>query len=142
MDDMRKCKCGGSYISIYESMCSECAEKRRFEKAKKIKPKDYKYDIVYDPKSKEYYSFDELEEYYEENETPLPEYVYGCKHIDFSLDMYTIIENELEYKHYEGAFQDINNEEINRLQKFVDEWTKAQNIGSWEQDCNVVIILK
>ena len=65
MDDQRLCDCGKHYISIYAPMCDECREKQRFEEAEKIKPKDYKYDVMYDPKSEDCYMVDELEEHYE-----------------------------------------------------------------------------
>ena len=116
-------------------------KKERFEKAEKIKPKDYKYDIVYNQEDEEYYTFDELEEHYEEIEEPLPDYVYGCIPIRFGLDMHSIVENELQDNHYEDAFLDIDSEQLRKIQEIVDKWTEKQNITSWEQDCKTVILL-
>ena len=140
-EELKKCKCG-KQISSYRTICYECAEKIRFAKAKKIKAKDYKYDWVYDIETEEYFKIDELEEYYEENEKILPKYVYGCIPIKFSLDMYSIVENELQDNHYENAFLDINLEQLKKIQETVNEWTEFQNIVSWEQDNNLVILLE
>ena len=142
MDDQRLCDCGKHYISIYAPMCGECREKQRFEEAEKIKPKDYKYDVIYDPKSEDCYMLDELEEHYEEIEEPLPDYVYGCIPTRFGLDMHSIVENELQNNHYEGAFSDIDSKQLEKIQEIVDKWTEEQDITSWEQDCKTVILLE
>ena len=108
----------------------------------RIKEEDYKYDYVYDNNLERY--FDEIsvmKEYYKEHNMPLPKYVFGCYPIEFSLDMYNIVKNELEDNHYEDAFDHIDSESLNSLQKLVDNWTKEQGVVSYDIDYETVILI-
>lgn len=138
---INKCKCG-TEIPYYRTLCDECSEKENFKKAEKIKFKDYDYDIIFNQCTDEFCTIDEFYEYYEENDTKPPSYVYACIPIRFSLDMYDVVENELEQNHYEGAFDNINLDTLKDLQQVVSKWTEKQDITSWEQDYNTVILLE
>lgn len=117
-------------------------EMLRFEKAEKINIKDYKGNYIYDSQTEEYFGdIDELEEYYEAEGMVLPEYVYGCEAIKFSLDMYKIVEDELEDNHYEDAMSHIDMDSLKELQKTIDKWTESQGIVSYEKDYNLALLL-
>lgn len=138
---IKKCKCG-TEISVYRIMCDKCAEKFRFEKAKKISIRDYEYDFVYDSKTERYFEeIDILKEYYETKNIELPKYVYACFPIEFSLDMHAIVKDELLESHFEDAFDFVDKESLEELQKTVDTWTESQGIVSYERDWGTVILL-
>lgn len=136
-----KCKCGNKRLE-YRTLCDGCLEKSRFEKAKKINIKDYQDNFIYDINTERYFQdIDDLEEYYEDEEMELPDYVYGCVAIEFNLDMYGIVQDELLDNHFEDAYDFVDMDSLNNLQKIVDEWTKAQGIVSYEKDYNLAILL-
>lgn len=136
-----KCICGNERLE-YRTLCDECIEKNRFQKANKINIKNYQDNFIYDIKTEKYFQdIDDMEEYYEDEEMKLPDYVYGCIGIEFSLDMYGIVENELLDNHFEDAFDYVDMESLKKLQKIVDEWTKSQGIVSYEVDYNLAILL-
>ena len=137
---IKKCKCGAE-IESDSVWCDECLNKIIFDKADKIRFKDYKLDMIYDWKTGKYFNIDELYEHYEEHKLELPRYVYGYKAVKFKLDMYSFVENELEVKHYDGAFRDIDEASLNELQEIVDKWTDSQKIISYRQDHNMVVLL-
>lgn len=138
---LQNCPKCGNIMPYYRTLCTECSEKERFKKANKIQFKDYKYNIIYDQYCDEFFDIDEFYEHYEDNNSKLSNYVYACIPIRFNLDMYSVVENELEQNHYEGAFDNINLETLKDLQQMVNKWTEEQNITSWEQDGNTVIIV-
>lgn len=136
-----KCKCGKER-PYYMMICDECSEKLRFEKAKKINIEDYEGSFVYDIQTDEYFQdIDDLEEHYESENMELPDYVYGCEAIEFSLDMSSIVRNELNDNHFEGAEERIDVESLKSLQNIVDAWTSSQGITSYERDYSLVLLL-
>lgn len=137
-----KCSVCNKEIPHYRIKCYECLEKDNFAKAKKIKIEDYEGTFIYDYTSDEYYKdIDEFLDYCEREDVEPSKYVYGCKPINFILDMYRVVENELENNHYENAIDNIDKKSLESLQEMVDEWTKSQNIVSYEQDYQTIILL-
>lgn len=133
--------CGAERPS-YRYLCDECFEKTRFQKAKKINIEDYEQNFIYDIETDRYFQdIDDLEEYYEAENMELPDYVYGCIAIEFSLDMYSIVSDELNDNHFEDAIDCIDMKSLESLQKMVDEWTKSQGIRSYERDYSLALLL-
>lgn len=123
--------------------CKYCIEKELYEKAEKIALKDYQEDYLYDPNIEVYFpSIRELKDYYKDVNRELPKYIWGCYKLYLNLNMRDIVENELVDNHYENAFSEIREKSLNDLQCIVDLWTKAQNLVSYHQDTNIVVLLE
>lgn len=134
----RYCDCGKE-IDKYYTKCRICTERKRFKNANKVKLEDYKGEYLYDDPTNKYFSgIDELVEYYEDLGAKPPKYAYGCTATKFSLDISDIVQNELNDNHYEDAYDNVEDEES--LVKFVNEWTDKQNIVSYYQDTNTIVI--
>ena len=122
-----------------ERKCTECKEKDRFRKAKKVSLEDYEEEDIYDNIRDEYYPVDVLSETYE-SEQP-PKYVYGCEPIKLSLDMANIVENECDDNHFEDAFSCIDSGSIREIQDMVDIWCKKEGVTSYAIDWDTVVLL-
>lgn len=137
-----KCKyCGVDLPHFYMTICNECMEKNRFDRARKINVKDYNgavYEVITDSI---FESIDDMRECYESEGIDLPKYVYACETIKFGLDMTYIVEDELLNYHFEDAKDFIDYDTLEDLQKIVDEWTQQQNITTYEADFSTVVIL-
>lgn len=130
-------------IPYYKDICEKCWEKQNFEKAKKISWKDYKGSFVYDYLGEEYYDdIDSLLEHYEENNEEPPKYCYACSGKSYALDVYSVIENEIVdlCEDYEDVINDLV--DLDKLEKFVEEWNKKQKAMCYEYDLKTVIMLE
>lgn len=115
-----------------------CEEKKAeaFEKAPLL-PEDKESEFEYF--FSEYYSsnngyfsewdefFDDWYECHSENEIR-PEYVWVTESEEMHIDAHDIVESATENL-YEDAYDDVSNEEIKRLQAFLDDWTKTCGVS-------------
>lgn len=137
--EIKYCECGKE-ILIHRVRCDECAEKIRFDKAKKISWVEYVDKGIYDHNTEKYFEhIDDMEEHYEYEELEMPSYIYGCIKVPFTIDIENVVENECNDEHYEDAYQDLVN--IDELKKFVDNWCKNQKVVTYYQDSGTIILL-
>lgn len=138
----KTCKECGKEIPYWKEICCECRDKRLFDEAKKIHLEDYNGSYVYDYISEEYFSsIDDLIDFYYDKDEELPKYCYACTPISYSLDIYSVIENEIIdlYEDYEEVIASLI--DLDKLEDFVEEWNKKQINISYEQDQSTVILL-
>ena len=153
---VKKCKCGGDCERYYPK-CPDCLEldrinkeKDRFNKAEKIKAKDYEGWIYCENMgyNEGFCDIDEFFDYLEYDEnftdedgklTNLPEYVYACKEILFSApDVGSIVEWACEDK-WEDMSDHVGGEK--ELQLALDKFTEInKNLVSYEPDYTRAII--
>lgn len=73
--------------------------------------------------------FDEWLDEAKDKECPVrPEYVWITEPEEFSVDAHDICERATEDL-YEGAYEDISEEDFKRLQSFLDDWCKSSGVG-------------
>ena len=72
-----------------------------------------------------FYELDDLYEYCEEKNIPLPDYVYGTQTDMIHIDADSIVEQACEDLH-EDAYCSIDYKDIKDLQKMLDDWCKEQ----------------
>lgn len=135
----KHCECGKE-ILIHRARCDECAEKIRFDKAKKISWAEYIDGFIYDQNTEKYFEYiGDMEDYYGDEDLDMPSYIYACIKVPFAIDMEDVVENTCNYEHYEDAYQDID--KLDELKKFVDDWCKEQKVVTYYQDSSTVILL-
>ena len=141
-------ECGKELNSSYTSMCDDCRRKQwtemrlkeeqlHFQKAEKLtfgvdddKIKNFEYFYSEDyPYNEGYFAdfdvfFDELQDKGITKETG-PQYVWGTYEKMINIDVDWTIENACEDL-YEGAYDNISNEDFNELKQYVAEWCKKQ----------------
>ncbi|HZK28050.1 MAG TPA: hypothetical protein VFD00_11010 [Thermoclostridium sp.] len=112
-----------------------------FEKAEKLTTEQYDGSIYaegYGCQEGYFDSVDELIEYCEYEEIPVPDWVYCCKPITHTLDIDSAIERMLE-----DAFEDAGDclVDEDKLIDFVDEWNAKQTVTSYYPDYKRVVVL-
>lgn len=116
-------------------------EQRLTQKGIKITScEDYKIDCMYDEKSDNYFNdIESIEEYYEDNISNMPKYVYGCKFESVKLDTDWIIEQAIE-EHAEEIEDKLNgiDELIKAIDKFNDD---NKDVGSYYDDIMTIVKL-
>lgn len=146
------CGCEIPHNSYY-IVCDSCRSKReaakekeRFNKAKQYTFKDapessYQcmYSEVYGENEGYFFDLDELEEYCQENDIAMPEYVWGTKLTRISMDADSIIESACEKLHEDAEDQIDDREE---LQEMLNKWCEKQSgTDTYYVDYNVAILI-
>ena len=136
--------------SHYYVVCDECREKREEKKELDRYNKATKYTFESAPKESIEYVYNEKyphnEGYFDYDEGDDLEYdikyVYGTKRISPSYDAWDMVESMLE-ESYEDATDNVDNEELEKLQLAIDTFIKNHNgcLDHFEVDYNVVIDL-
>ena len=155
-------KCNGTGIGAYLGECgkmhettgafcykcfeikNEKEEQTLYEKAKKVKPENYKgyvvgmHDCIEDIE-------DFLEDYRDNFDEDYPEWVFGTR-VDYKLgfDLIDSIGNEINDCGYEDMIQDVNMDsgKLEKAQKLIDEWIEEEKSNtSYCEDTNVVVDL-
>ena len=141
-----KCRVCGCNVKYPSTLCTDCREKERYEKAKKIKYSEYKEDYVYDENKQNYYrDKEDLEETYyddayDEGQKPVyPDWCYGCTSFTFELNVESAIERESE-EMYED-FDEIDIVDLQELTDFMEVWNKKQTAKTYYPDYKTVILL-
>lgn len=114
-----------------------------FDKATKINAKDYTGWVVWQGHGDNdgyFKSVDAVIEYCADNEINGPKCVWACAPEHLHINAEAILEDALE-EHFEDAGDSITTTEVERLQTFLDEWTKAQGIVSWHEDRTRAVML-
>lgn len=123
-------------------------EQRRYEKATKYTfgscPKDsckmffsdtYGYDNGY------FDDLDSLEDYCNDNDIPVPEYIWGTTEKSLSMDAYDIVSNKLE-DWYEDAIDRIDDKCLQELQKAFDKFCDECGVGNcYDVDYRTCILI-
>lgn len=118
----------------------ECREKseqkeenKRYDKAIKCSfaecPDDRKtmmYSDFYGYNEGYFTNFDELIDYCESEDIPIPDYCWSTTQIDMSIDADSLIESACE-ELYEDAEEHISDEDRKELQDFLDKWCEKQS---------------
>lgn len=137
------CECGEK-IAYFMSM-SKCSKCNSLEGNKKILSNATEIQEwegpVYDDNSSRYYeNMEEFEDWrycLDDNES-VPEWLFPCEEIKFGrLDAHDVIESRLCEMHEDAECDDVEG-----LQKFLDEWCDKQSIASWEPDFSRKIKVK
>lgn len=146
------CGCEIPHNSYYV-VCDSCRSKReavkekeRFNKAKHYTFEDapessYQcmYSEVYGTNEGYFFDLDELEEYCQENDIEIPEYVWGTKLTKISMDADSIIESACEELHEDAEDQIDDREE---LQEILDKWCEKQSgTDTYYVDYSVAILI-
>lgn len=141
-----KCHVCGCDVNKPYIICSDCKEKERFEKAKKVKYNDYNVGCMWDEnKDKYFWEKEDLEEDYyndafDNGEEPVcPEWCYGCTVIPFKVDIDCAIERASEDMHDE--FENSMIVDLKELYEFVENWNKKQSAVTYYMDYNTVVLL-
>lgn len=154
----KKCKCCGKIIpaSSFGSLCKGCAirvieenDKKKFEAAIKVKLKDANpkrcvlmYSDTFEKNDGYFSDIEELEEYCEEHSIEMPKYVYGTTPYSISMNAEDIIEEACDNLH-EDAMSCITDNDIEELQKYLNEWCRNQTgTTTYEVDYSYAILLK
>jgi hypothetical protein len=121
-------------------------EEARRRSAHRIDEVEYTESYVYwkdGPGSDEgfYSSIGELIEECETFEVKPPEEVWACKPIPFFIDAAGIVEGSLE-EHYEEAWEEIDQTDLDELQSHLNEWTRKTRIVSYEPDFTTLVVLQ
>lgn len=123
-------------------------ERKRYEKAKKYTfescPEDsckmffldlYEYDNGY------FDDLDNLKDYCNDNDIPVPEYIWGTTEKSLSMDAYDIVSNKLE-DWYEDAFDRIDDKWLQELQKALDKFCDECGVGNcYDVDYRTCILI-
>ena len=137
------CEDCGVEIKKYLIRCKACGLKRKFERAEKLTPERYSgwvYSEEVDGYNEGYYAdVDELVEYCEDNDVPVPDWVFCCTPYEFKLDIDSALERMTEDA-YEGA--DDHLVDVKELREFVEKWNAKQSIISYYPDYKRVVVLK
>jgi hypothetical protein len=153
---MKVCVCGGTLDYCYRLRCKNCRDKadaekerKRFDKAEKLSLEEYADDPVFweghtGGYGEGYFSgVDELLDYCETEGVDVPAYVWACKSKALSLDGDSILESALDGQEmYEDAGDDIPQDARDRLQAYLDVWTKEVGLRSWSPDYMRAVLLR
>ena len=152
---VKECICGKTLDYHYRLRCADCrgkqakqAEQQRLENATKLLLEDYSGPVYWEGHvgglGEGYFSgTDEVLDYCEDEGCPVPEYVWACKAHEFTLDSERFLEEELERQElYEGAAEDIAVDAKERLQAYLNVWTKEQKLVGWRYDYTRAILLR
>lgn len=83
--------------------------------------------------------FDELIDYCESEDIPVPDYCWSTTQIDMSMDAESLIENACQNL-YDGAEDHISDEDRKELQDFLDRWCEKQsNTSTYSVDYKYAI---
>lgn len=149
------CRICGIEVEKYRTICSNCLNKERYEKAKKIKYSEYKIGCLWDEKADKYFfDKDELEEDYYNNawddqdcaetkEEPIvnyPEWCYGCVEIPFKIGIDSALERASEDM-YEDFDYDRDIVDLKGLYDFVEQWNEKQTTKAYSIDYSTVVLL-
>lgn len=142
----RKCTdCGAEMKRQGWTICDKCRqakdakkEQELFDKAVKVDPATYE-GFVCLPNGETFY--DSYQTFLEEDDDLAPEFLWACLPTEFKLNSEAIVSSELE-EHYEGAFDQIGDKELQVLQELLDEWAKRQHVVSWHIDHTRVLLVK
>jgi len=117
-------------------------DREAFEKATKIDAKDYDGWVSWPGRGQDgfFESVDELRAHCVSGKLALPSFVWACTREPFKLDADHILDQALE-EHHDGARGEVSSAEEQRLQTLLDEWTAKQNIVSWHEDRERVVML-
>lgn len=144
---VNNCRVCGCEVKKHFSICTECWNNERYEKAKKVKYSEYNVGCIYDGHRDEYFrDLEELEEtYYTEaffdgKEPEYPTWCYGCVEIPFQIDIDSVIEQEAE-EMYDDFDAEKELVDLDELISFIDEWNKKQTAKSYEVDFQTVVLL-
>jgi len=122
------------------------AENKRYVKAVKCShvecPDDKKemmYSESYGYNDGYFTDFDDLIEYCESEDIPVPDYCWSTTQIDMSMDADSLIDSA--YKElYEDAEDNISDEDRKELQNFLDKWCEKQSsISAYSVDYKYAI---
>jgi len=151
----KKCQDCGCEIphDSYYVVCDDCRAKREATKEKERFKKAAHYTLENVPQSScqcmysesyganngYFFDIEELEEYCNENNIPMPEYVWGTTVTRISMDADSIIESACEELHEDAEDQIDNRVE---LQEMLDKWCEKQSgTDTYYIDYHVAIVL-
>lgn len=141
----RSVSSGRVYCTEHNAEHNVRQERKRFESAEKIDEKNYSGPVSWegaDAWSGEGYfgSLNDLREACDDKGVPYPVYVYACD-IDVPMwDAERVIEDALS-DHHEDARDYLSAGSEEKLQAFLDEWSKDFEIKTWNVDHSRVVIL-
>ena len=153
----KKCERCGVEIphNAFYTLCNKCrAEKEReeelhrFEKARKYTLKsappercEMMYSDSYGYNEGYFSEIEELEEYCEDNDIIMPDYVWCTSSHQLNIDIDSVVESECEDLH-EDAYEWIAQKDIDELRTFVNRWCEKQTTTrTFYVDYSAVIVL-
>ena len=111
---------------------------KQIDEAKKVKLKDCQFEMLFEPYSSQYFTIDEI---YDLKYDQLSTVMFGTEKISLNMDAVHILENSLD-DYREDAWDFIEDKEVDRLQKFLDEWCDKQKISSYYPNYRIVVDLE
>lgn len=136
------CRACGKELDKYHTICDLCSEKENFEKAEKIPLSEYQGWVFWEGyKYNEGFAhnFNEIRDFCEEKQIPLPEYVWACDEVIFGLDADSILQNSYEEAHEDAIDQLVM---VDELEEFCDRFNAANkdNVTYYASDKKAIII--
>jgi hypothetical protein len=146
------CACGEAATSRYNQRCKSCdavfeeeKEAKKFEKATKVPSSEYIGLVYWQGHSGScgdgyFADVDEVLDYCEQEDIAVPKYVWACESEQFriQIDVDTELENQ---EAFEDAGSQISESERKRLDDFLEEWSKMQNVVFWHEDGSRAVVL-
>ena len=125
----------GDRVALDESM---------FAAARKIPYFEYDEPFLFwaaaGPTGRFFGSRKEIEKYCTQKNLTPPRWVWACEPVGFLLDVQQVLQvardrtcNEINHL--------IDDDEVERLQKLLDDWAMAQNLKSWDVDYDTAVVL-
>lgn len=120
-------------------------EVARFERATKINEAYYNDPVYWEDHEggmgEGYFvNVDEVRDYCETNDIPLPAYVWACSPVKLEISVDSILEEAFR-GHYESARDSLDENAEKKLETFLNAWCEEQDIKSWEVSYALVIEL-
>lgn len=142
----KTCECGAECPRPY-ILCNACRdakraaqERERFKKARKVSWRDHSGPVCVDG-DRYYGDVDELVDAHECDGAELPEYAWACTVRRLSLCADDVLDWALESgEHHEGARDQVD--DVEGLQKLLDEWCDRQSVESWFESHEVAVLLE
>ena len=151
---VKYCACN-NLLDGWRISCSACQRKEQdakemvwFAKAEKVKHTDYGDPVYWEGHTGSmgdgyFANVDELIDYCESEDIPVPEFVWACTSTVFKLSAEALLEREFEKQDiYDGAMDAVGEKERGLLQAFLDTWTARQNIVSWQYTVKTAVLFE
>jgi hypothetical protein len=138
------CSVCGKETNSPRLRCEPCQMEYWFQAGNRMRESDYEGHFIfceegYGAQDGYFENVDALRDYCEDDDTPLPKFVFGCtERVWDGIDVDRAIENDLEEFH-EDAMGDVR--DLAELHAFMKTWNAKQCIPSYYVDYKQVIVL-
>ncbi len=138
------CENCGQPTEQYRILCRECAEKQKFDKAKKMSYSDYVKQfpdyMIWDGNDGYYSELEEMADMYACDNRSVPDYIWGCDKYRVEIDIDNVIECTEEDSNLEDFSFDTYGE-TDSLREFVKQWNEKNGIDAYCGEYDIAIVL-